>query len=106
MQSKHWDMDISFQTLVSLNETCFVDRKYTTHWSDGCFENYCMYLRHPNSTEKTCMIGIAEDGFVYIGDGPYFGNLPCENTKDVIREMLAFRENILLQKQLNRGELI
>ncbi|MCD3321634.1 hypothetical protein G8V07_14325 [Clostridium botulinum D/C] len=90
-QSKLWDMDISLEDLLNNNVVCMVDRNYKRHKVDDCISGYCIYLKHPNSNVYSTMIGIREDGFVYIGDGEN-ENLSFENTNDIIEEMFSYCE--------------
>lgn len=92
-ESSRWDMDISFEELIKHNKLCYVDREYKSHKHDeGCYDGYCLYLKHPNNVEYSLMIGIREDGFMYIGEGKKCENATLEDTKYVIKEMMKYRE--------------
>lgn len=103
-QSKNWDMDITFEELVKHNEHCKVDRDYKLHKSDSCYRGYCMYLKHPNSEKYTTMIGIGEDGFMYIGDSCEV-NFPLEHTEYIVQEMELYKDWIN-KMELNKVKLM
>lgn len=97
-QSELWDMNISLEELIKHNPICKLDRNYKAHKYDDCFHGYCMYVTHPKSSRKfETMIGIREDGFVYIGDGAPGKILPVVETKDAILEMEKHRDKVVKQ---------
>lgn len=104
-QSKRWDMNISLEDLLRANKECIVDRSYKAHKYDDCFHGYCMYLKHPQNTKYETMIGIFEDGFTYLGDGLPRRNFPMENTLEVGKEMILYRDWIM-QKEKNKSKLL
>ncbi|MBE6067745.1 MAG: hypothetical protein E7211_08645 [Clostridium lundense] len=104
-QSERWDMNISLEDLLRANKECMVDRNYKAHKYDDCFHGYCMYLKHPQNTEYETMIGIFEDGFTYLGDGLPTKNFPMENTLEVGKEMILYRDWIM-QKEKNKSKLL
>ena len=70
-QSRNWDMDISLKELIDYSTYCYVDRKYkklNSHNDCGAYDGICIYLKHPNNDKYSLMIGISEDGFVYVAD--------------------------------------
>lgn len=70
-QSSNWDMNISLKELIDFSTYCYVDRNYkklSSHNDCGAYDGISIYLKHPNSDKYSLMIGISEDGFVYIAD--------------------------------------
>lgn len=104
-ESKLWDMNISLEELFKANPECKVDRSYRAHKYDSCYHGYCMYVKHPESDNYRTMLGIYEDGFTYLGDGESDTNFPMENTLEVAKEMLLYRD-WLLKKEENKGKLL
>lgn len=92
-QSSKWDMDITLEELLSSNTKCRFDTNYKAHKYDECYGRYCMYLKHPKKDEYSIMMGIAEDGFVYIGDGGD-SELDFEEIDYALREMFFWGEHI------------
>lgn len=64
-----------------------------------------MYVKHPESDNYRTMVGIYEDGFTYLGDGESDSDFPMENTLEVAKEMLLYRD-WLLKKDENKGKLL
>lgn len=70
-ESRHWDLNISLKELIESNKDCKLDINYRRHKSDDCYGQFMLYFTHPQHPDRPydIEIGIAEDGFVYAGNG-------------------------------------
>lgn len=100
-----WDMDVSLEEILLNNEECMADRNYKAHKFDSCFQGYCMYLKHPQNVAYETMIGIHKDGFTYLGDGLPNKDLPMENTLEIVKEMILYRDWVM-KKENNKYKLL
>ena len=101
LQSKKWDCIFTLDELVKFNEgNCLLNINYSRHKYDECYGGYLMYLKNPNKNNKkeVLEIGIAEDGFVYVGDtyiNDYFlNNITTKVVKfeTACKIMMSFRD--------------
>ena len=101
LQSKKWDCIFTLDELVKFNEgTCLLNINYSRHKYDECYGGYLMYLKNPNKNDRreVLEIGIAEDGFVYVGDtyiNDYFlNNITTKVVKfeTACKIMMSFRD--------------
>lgn len=101
LQSKKWDCIFTLEELVKFNEgNCLLNINYSRHKYDECYGGYLMYLKNPNKNDRreVLEIGIAEDGFVYVGDtyiNDYFlNNMSTKIVKfeTACKIMMSFRD--------------
>lgn len=101
LQSKKWDCIFTLDELVKFNEgNCLLNINYSRHKYDECYGGYLMYLKNPNKNDRreVLEIGIAEDGFVYVGDtyiNDYFlNNITTKVVKfeTACKIMMSFRD--------------
>lgn len=101
LQSKKWDCIFTLDELVKFNEgNCLLNINYSRHKYDECYGGYLMYLKNPNKNDRreVLEIGIAEDGFVYVGDtyiNDYFlNNMSTKIVKfeTACKIMMSFRD--------------
>lgn len=104
-QSKNWDMDMSLEEIFKYNPKCKVDRKYKAHKYDECYHGYCMYLKHPTNDDYTLMVGIHEYGFMYLGTGGVDKDYPLEDTVDVAKEMVLYRDWVFQKEYVCKSKL-
>ena len=111
--SKNFEMNISFEELISNNKTCKVNLNSTHHFES--FEGLLIYVSHPQNKEKfTIELGVDVDGIVYEGDYgciDSFKEIPIEEGLKLLeayRVLLNARselEYLLLNNKLEKDEV-
>ena len=107
--SSKFEMNISFEELVSNNKTCKIDLKSTHNFE--CYNGIIIYLSHPQGKEKfSIRIGVDDEGFRYEGDygcQDDFKEIPIEEglkILNVYRELMVKGhelEDLLLTNKLD-----
>lgn len=97
--SYDWDMDISFEEIIAFNIDCKIDRYWDKTKHDNAYDGVCIYMNHPKGNgDYEVMIGINDDGYVYLGDG-YGLNYPSIPINQGLIELKMNRDYIkLLEK--------
>lgn len=102
-ESRHWDLNISLKELLESNKDCKMDINYRRHKSDDCYGKFLLYFTHPNHPDRPydIEIGIAEDGFVYAGNG---GSTDEDKIVDVNKAMNFMEKYGIFLNSLNDFE--
>ena len=100
-ESTEWDMNIPFKELIDYNNDCIINRDWKKSKHDNCYDGCCIYVKHPENDCYETMIGLADDGFVYIGDGS-INDGELVSIEEGLMELFMNREYIKLLRENNK----
>lgn len=95
--SKNYDCMYNLEELINYNEgKCIIDINFKRHKTDECFNQFALLFKSPKNNGNYLELGIAEDGFVYLGETYLWKNKEYKelNAKLAICFMLKYKNMI------------